>query len=114
MITNAEQLAESFVTDMSRMQFSGLPREQLNNLITEAIRTSVTDVGQVRHGAILATMVKLAEQRGIALKQLRHAHINMALWFPDATGSAGPMGFFREISAPPRAITSPVTRLVSQ
>lgn len=114
MITSAEQLAEAFITDMSRMQFSGLPREQLNHLITDAIKTSVTDVGQVRHGEILATMVKLAGQRGIALDQLRHAHINMALWFPDATGSAGPQGFFREISAPPRAITSSATELVSQ
>lgn len=114
MITSAEQLAEAFITDMSRMQFSGLPREQLNDLITDAIKTTVTDVGQVRHGEILATMVKLAGQRGIALDQLRHAHINMALWFPDATGSAGPQGFFREISAPPRAIASPATELVSQ
>jgi hypothetical protein len=114
MISSAEQLAEAFITDMSRMQFSGLPREQLNNLITDAIKTTVTDVGQVRHGEILATMVKLAGQRGIALDQLRHAHINMALWFPDATGSAGPQGFFREISAPPRAIASPATELVSQ
>jgi len=114
MITSAEQLAEAFVTDMSRMQFSGLPREQLNNLITDAIKSTVTDVGQVRHGEILATMVKLAGQRGIALDQLRHAYINMALWFPDATGSAGPQGFFREISAPPRAIARPATELVSQ
>lgn len=48
MITSAEQLAEAFITDMSRMQFSGLPREQLNDLITDAIKTTVTDVGQVR------------------------------------------------------------------
>ena len=114
MITTADQLAEAFITDMSRMQFSGLPREQLNSLITDAIRTTVTDVGQVRHGEILATMVKLAERRGIALKQLRHAHINMALWFPDATGDAGPQGFFREISRPPRALARPATELVSQ
>ncbi len=114
MITNADQLAEAFITDMSRMQFSGLPREQLNSLITDAIRSTVTDVGQVRHGEILATMIELAEQRGIPLKQLRHAHINMALWFPDATGSAGPQGLFREISAPPRAVAHPASALVHQ
>lgn len=114
LITSADQLAEAFITDMGRMQFSGLPRAQLNSLITDAIRITVSDVAQVRHGEILATMAKLAADRGIALKQLRHAHINMVLWFPDATGSAGPQGFFREISTPPRAVANPATELVNQ
>jgi hypothetical protein len=113
MITNADQLADAFIADMSRMRFSGLPRDQLDGLIREAIRQTVTDVGDVRHGEILARMVKLAGERGIALKRLRHAHINMALWFPDATGERGPEGFFSEISHPPRASMLPAAQLVT-
>jgi hypothetical protein len=114
LITTPEQLADAFITDMSRMHFSGLPREQLDSLIRDAIRTTVTDVGQVRHGDILATMVRLAKERKIPLRNLRHAHIQMALWFPDATGDQGPTGFHREVTNAPRPVIKPAPQLAVQ
>ena len=100
-ITSAEDLAEAFVTDMGRMRFTGLPRDQLDGLIRDAIIASVEDPGAVNHAEVLAKMVNLAEQRDIALRQLRHATIDNALWFPDSTGPGGPTRFYAEVSNPP-------------
>ena len=109
MVPDGKRLAELFIADMGRMHFSGLPRAQLDQLIRDAIEQTVTDVGQVRHGEILARMVTLAKARQIPLQHLRHAHINMALWFPDALGAGGPTGFHQEVVTAPRArVTVPL------
>lgn len=113
LITTAEQLAEAFIVDMSRMRFTGLPRDDLDQLMRDAIIDTVTDVGAVRHGEIIARMAELAQQRNIRLQDLRQATIDNALWFPDSLGSEGPLGFHREVSQPPRAVIKTRAQLSS-
>lgn len=100
LIATPEALAELFIADMGRMNFRGIPRQQLDLLMRDAIADTVTDTAEVRHGEILARMAALAAERNIDLGKLQRATINMALWFPDALGEQGPEGFYQQMSQP--------------
>jgi hypothetical protein len=113
MISTPADLADAFIADMSRMHFAGLARDQLDSLIRDAIMETVTDVGAVRHGDVLASMVTLADTRNIPLKNLRHAQIQMALWFPDAVGAEGPVSFYQEVTRAPIAHIKPAGQLAT-
>lgn len=102
-ITTADEFADAFIRDMGRMHYTGIPRENLGDLLRDAIRDTVEEIGKVRHGQILARMIELANERDIDLRNLRHATMNNALWFPPSMGDGGPAGFYEEVSNPPRA-----------
>ncbi len=108
-ITTPDEFAEAFIQDMGRMHYTGIPREHLGDLLRDAIRDTVEDVGEVRHGQILARMIALADERGIDLRNLRHATMNNALWFPPSMGKEGPIGFYEEVSNPPSVDIKPFT-----
>lgn len=100
-ITTPEQLADAFIADLDRMRFTGVPREQFNALIHDAIVATTKDPAFIDHGATLEKMVTLSQERGIDITQLRYATMDNTLWFPDWVGAGGPEDFHWQTVNPP-------------
>ena len=110
-ITTPEQLADAFVADLDRMRFTGIPRDQFNALIRDAIVAVNKDSAFIDHGATLEKMVTLSQERGIDISQLRYATMDNTLWFPDWVGPGGPEDFHWQTVNPPTYTVRPwITR----
>lgn len=106
-ITSAEQLADAFIADVSRMRFTGLPRPALNALLRDAVIAEVSDPGAVPHGKVLTKMADLASERGMDIAQLRYGSMDNVLWLPDWTGAGGPRDFHWQVQHPPQHTVRP-------
>ncbi|EKF75616.1 hypothetical protein A11A3_02067 [Alcanivorax hongdengensis A-11-3] len=102
-ITTVDQLADAFIADLDRMNFTGIPRATFNQLIHQAIVDTTPAVNQVHHGKVLARMVELAKQQGIDITRLRYATMDNTLWFPAWVGPGGPEDFQWQVTHPPVA-----------
>ncbi|MCB1836875.1 MAG: hypothetical protein KDH99_04580 [Alcanivoracaceae bacterium] len=100
-ITTVEQLADAFIADLNRMRFTGLPRDDFNRLIRDALIATTKDPAFIDHGATLEKMVELSKQRGLDISQLRYATMDNTLWFPDWVGPGGPEDFHWQTVNPP-------------
>src|SRR3546814_9665558 len=94
------------------MSFTGIPRDQLNQLIRDAIIDTVKQPDAIDHGAVMRKMVELAHERHINIRNLRYAFMDNAVWLPDWVGDGGPAGFSKQLDNPPtfniRAYTADV------
>lgn len=106
-ITSVEQLADAFMADLNRMNFHGIPREQFNRLVRDAILAGVEDHTDVSHGAVLRKMIELAGQRDIDVRRIRYATMDNTLWFPDWVGPGGPEDFHWQVNNAPGATVRP-------
>ncbi|MDX1803239.1 MAG: hypothetical protein R3292_04105 [Alcanivorax sp.] len=117
-ITTVSQLADAFLADLDRMNFSGIPRDTFNKLIRQAILDTTPAVNQVHHGKVLARMVELAKQQGIDITRLRYATMDNTLWFPSWVGPGGPDDFQWQLVHHPVARVmgpvAPVAHLATQ
>lgn len=84
---NNQQITEAFITDMSRMQYMGIPKEQLNNIIRTTLNNTLSIPDPVEHGKVLTALVAEAKQQGIDWADLRFANIPVTLWFPHKLGT---------------------------
>lgn len=100
-ITTVEQLADAFIADLNRMRFTGLPRDEFNALIRDALIATTKDPAFIDHGATLEKMIELSKQRGLDITQLRYATMDNTLWFPDWVGPGGPEDFHWQTVNPP-------------
>ena len=71
--TTVAAVADGFVADLDRMNFSGIPRDTFNSLVRQSILDSTTAPDQIHHGKVLQRMVALANQQGIDITRLRYA-----------------------------------------
>lgn len=83
---NNEQVIEAFITDMSRMQYVGMEKEQLNALIRAGLKDTLAIPEPVDHGKVLTALVAEAKQQGVSWADLRFANIPITLWFPHKLG----------------------------
>lgn len=81
-----EQIIEAFITDMSRMQYVGMSKEQLNALIRAGLSDTLAIPQPVEHGKVLTALVAEAEKQGVDWADLRFANIPITLWFPHKLG----------------------------
>ena len=95
-------LADAFIADLNRMRFTGIDRDDLNGLIRDAMLEVTEDPGFIPHGEVLQAMVRLADERDIAIRELRYATMDNTLWFPDWVGAGGPRDFHWQTVNPPR------------
>jgi hypothetical protein len=100
-LTSVPQLADLFLKDLDRMSFTGISRDQLNQLIRDAIIDTTPAPDQLDHGAVLRKMVELAKARHIDILNLRYAFMDNAVWLPDWVGTGGPLDFSRQLDNPP-------------
>ena len=101
--TTVEALADAFLADLNRMNFSGIAREDFNSLMRQAILDTTKQVDQVHHGKVLQRMVELAEERDIDIARLRYATMDNTLWFPAWVGEGGAADFHWQVSHAPSA-----------
>jgi hypothetical protein len=97
-------LADAFLADLNRMNFSGIARDDFNSLMRQAILDTTKQVDQVHHGKVLQRMVELAEERDIDIRRLRYATMDNTLWFPAWVGEGGAADFHWQVSHAPKAI----------
>ena len=100
-LTSVPQLADLFLKDLDRMNFTGIARDQLNQLIRDAIIDTTPAPDQLDHGAVLRKIVQLAKQRHINLLNLRYAFMDNAVWLPGWVGAGGPAAFSQQLDKPP-------------
>lgn len=100
-------LADAFIADLNRMRFTGIDRDDLNQLIRDAMLETVEDPGFIPHGEVLKAMVRLADERDIAIRELRYATMDNTLWFPDWVGPGGLRDFHWQTVNPPRHTVRP-------
>ena len=96
-------LADAFLADLNRMNFSGIARDDFNSLMRQAILDTTKQVDQVRHGKVLQRMVQLAKERNIDIAGLRYATMDNTLWFPAWVGEGGAADFHWQGSHAPSA-----------
>lgn len=106
-ITSVEELADAFIADLNRMNFHGIPREEFNRLVRDAILQAVDDPTRVSHGAVLRKMIELAKDRDIDIRRIRYATMDNTLWFPDWVGPGGPEDFHWQVNNAPGATVRP-------
>lgn len=100
-ITSVPQLAKCLLADLDRLQFVGINKAILKQLIYTALVTSATQVDAIDTQQVLQTLVTLAQQRHIDLSNLNYAVMNTTLWMPGRLGNAGAAGFSRQLQQPP-------------
>ena len=100
-LESVDQLADAFIADLNRMRFTGIPRDQFNALIRDALKETCKEPTFIDHGAVLEKMVSLSQERGIDIRQLRYATMDNTLWFPDWVGPGGPEDFHWQTVHPP-------------
>lgn len=109
--TSVESLADAFIADLDRMNFSGIPRDTFNRLVHQAIIDTTTRPDQLHHGKILQRMIALAEAQDLDITRLRYATMDNTLWFPAWVGEGGASDFHWQVShAPSASVNSPLTR----
>ncbi|MCG8393072.1 MAG: hypothetical protein MI745_08310 [Pseudomonadales bacterium] len=101
--TTVDALADAFIADLDRMNFSGIPRPVFNDLIRQAMTDTITQVDQVHHGKVLQRIVELAGERDIDITRLRYATMDNTLWFPAWVGEGGARDFHWQVSHAPKA-----------
>ncbi|WP_159559072.1 hypothetical protein [Alcanivorax sp. S71-1-4] len=104
-------LTDAYVHDASRMRFTGIDEATLETIFRAAMQRAVTDPATIRHAALLSAIKAEAEVRGVNLADLRHATMDLALWFPNSPGPDGPKDFFWQVQHPPAAVITPLTQL---
>lgn len=82
-----EQLTEAFITDMGRMQYVGMKKEQLNALIRAGLKDTLAIPDPVDHGKVLTALVAEAKKQGVDWADLRFANIPITFWFPHKLGT---------------------------
>lgn len=108
--TTVESLADAFIADLDRMNFSGIPRKTFNNLLHQAIMDTTDSPDRIHHGKVLQRMVALSKAQGIDITRLRYATMDNTLWFPAWVGEGGASDFHWQVShAPSASLTGPVT-----
>lgn len=90
-----QQITEAFITDMGRMQYVGIPKDQLNSIIRTTLNNTLSIPDPVDHGKVLTALVAEAKQQGIDWVDLRFANIPVTLWFPHKLG-AEPDKFYQQ------------------
>ena len=105
--TTVPALADAFLADLNRMNFSGIARDDFNSLLRQAMMDTIHETDQVRHGKVLQRMVELAGKRGIDITRLRYATMDNTLWFPAWVGEGGAADFHWQVSHAP--VAKPVT-----
>lgn len=101
--TTVPALADAFLADLNRMNFSGIARDDFNSLLRQAMMDTIHETDQVRHGKVLQRMVELAGKRGIDITRLRYATMDNTLWFPAWVGEGGAADFHWQVSHAPVA-----------
>lgn len=101
-VASPAQLALRLLADIDRLQFVGIDKSTLEQLIHDALLKSVMQVDAIDTQHVLQTLISLAQQRHIDLANLRYAVMNTTLWMPDQLGDNGPAGFNRQLQQPPR------------
>lgn len=101
--TTVQALADAFLADLNRMNFSGIARDDFNSLLRQAMMDTIRETDQVRHGKVLQRMVELADERGIDITRLRYATMDNTLWFPAWVGEGGAADFHWQVSHAPKA-----------
>ena len=101
--TTVAAVADGFVADLDRMNFSGIPRDTFNGLVRQSILDSTIAPDQIHHGKVLQRMVALANQQGIDITRLRYATMDNTLWFPAWVGEGGASDFHWQVSHAPSA-----------
>ena len=118
-INTVEELADAFIADLDRMNFSGIPRDTFNQIVHQAIVDTTPAVNQIHHGQVLARMITLANDQGIDIRRLRYATMDNTLWFPAWVGEGGASDFQWQVSHAPTAtslgpVASPATKPASK
>lgn len=91
-----DKLIDAFITDMSRMEYIGIPKNQLNDIIQKGLQKTLDLPNQpLEHGKILTQLVDEAKQQGVDWNDLHHAIIPITLWFPHKIGEQ-PNNFHRQ------------------
>lgn len=109
--TTVESLADAFIADLDRMNFSGIPRATFNNLVRQAIIDTTTRPDQLHHGKVLQRMVELAKAQNLDITRLRYATMDNTLWFPAWVGEGGASDFHWQVShAPGTTLMGPVSQ----
>lgn len=106
--TTVAALTDAYLHDMSRLRFTGIPEPVLADIFRAAMQRAMTDPATIDHAALLSAMKTEAEARGVNLAALRHATMDLALWFPNSPGPDGPKDFYWQVEHPPRADVAPV------
>ena len=101
--TTVPSLADAFIADLDRMNFSGIDRKTFNELVHQAIMDTTQTPTRISHGKVLQRMVELAEAQGIDITRLRYATMDNTLWFPAWVGEGGASDFHWQVSNAPRA-----------
>ncbi|MZR63972.1 hypothetical protein [Alcanivorax sp. DP30] len=101
--TTVESLADAFIADLDRMNFSGIPRDTFNRLVHQAIIDTTTRPDQLHHGKVLQRMIALAEEQDLDISRLRYATMDNTLWFPAWVGEGGASDFHWQVSHAPSA-----------
>jgi Arc/MetJ-type ribon-helix-helix transcriptional regulator len=104
---SVDDLADAFLADLNRMNFSGIARDDLNRLMRQAMLDTIKHVDQVHHGKVLQRMVELAKESNIDIRRLRYATMDNTLWFPAWVGEGGAADFHWQVSHAP--VAKPVT-----
>ncbi|MBQ25523.1 hypothetical protein [Alcanivorax sp.] len=102
-IGTVDALADAFIADLDRMNFSGIPRDTFNQIVHQAIVDTTPAVDQIHHGKVLARMITLASDQGIDIRRLRYATMDNTLWFPAWVGEGGASDFQWQVSHAPTA-----------
>ena len=106
--TTVAALTDAYLHDISRLRFTGIPEPVLADMFRAAMQRAMTDPATIDHAALLSAMKTEAEARGVNLAALRHATMDLALWFPNSPGPDGPKDFYWQVEHPPRADLAPV------
>lgn len=101
-------LTDAYLHDISRLRFTGIPEPVLEAVFRAAMQRAMTDPATINHAALLSAMKSEAEARGVNLADLRHATMDLALWFPNSPGPDGPKDFYWQVEHPPRAAVQPL------
>lgn len=89
-----QTLINSFLRDMGRMDYTGMDKEALHNILAASLNNSIAIPQRpLDHGHILTAMLEEAQRQGEDLERLRFATIPMNLWFPHKLDGA-PDTFF--------------------
>lgn len=99
--TTVTSLADAFIADLDRMNFSGIPRDTFNGLVHQAILDTTDSPDRIHHGKVLQRMVALAQAQNIDITRLRYATMDNTLWFPAWVGEGGATDFHWQVSHAP-------------